>query len=455
MNQYTRLFSLSLLSAALLAPATHAGVSAEEAKRLGQDLTPIGAERAGNADGSIPAWTGGLPKDAGAILPNGTPSDPFASEQPLFTINAANYEQHRELLTDGQIALLQRYPETYVLPVYETHRSVGFSAEVAEEAARNATEARLINDGNGLDGFRGSVAFPIPKTGLEVIWNHITRFNTGSSISITDTAAPQPNGDYVITTTEQHYTPVDQTTDYEPADSDDVLFYYSHKITAPARQVGEVVLVHETLDQIANPRRTWIYTAGQRRVRRAPSINYDATGATTAGLRTADSRDMYNGAPDRYEWKLVGKKELLIPYNSYRLASPDLTYEEMIQPGHLAMNHTRYERHRVWEVVAELKDGQRHVYKTRRFYIDEDSWSIAEVDHYDTRDQLWRVGERHSFYHYAQQAPLSAADVFHDLQNGRYIALSMANEQRDGYRFDYRASTSDYSPGALRSSGVR
>lgn len=455
MNQYTRLFSLSLLSAALLAPAANAAVSEDEAKRLGQDLTPIGAERAGNADGSIPAWTGGLPGNAAGLRANGTPDDPFADEQPLFTVNASNYEQYRALLTDGQVAMLKRYPDTYHLPVYPTHRSVGVPETVASQAARNATHTTQVNDGNGLDDFLGNVAFPIPQNGLQVVWNHLTRYRGGSKLALTDSMAPQPNGDYVVTTTEARSTPVMETTDYEPADSADVLFYYSHKIIAPARQAGSVVLVHETVDQIANPRRTWLYTAGQRRVRRAPSIAYDSAGPATFGLRTADGLDMYNGAPDRYEWQLVGKKELLIPYNSYRLASPDLTYEQLIQPGHLAMEHTRYERHRVWEVVAKLKDGQRHIYGERRFYIDEDSWAIIEADHYDTRDQLWRVAESHTYYHFTQQASITTADVFQDLQNGRYLASGLTNEQKTAYDFSYRASTSDYSPGALRSSGVR
>lgn len=454
MNYYTRLFSLSLLSIALAVPA-QAAVSAEESARLGQDLTPVGAERAGNADGSIPAWTGGLPKSAGNILANGTPSDVFASEQPLFTVTVDNYEQYRELLTDGQVALLRRYPTSYHLPVYPTHRSVGVPEKVAAQAARNAIHTTQVNDGNGLSDFLGNIAFPIPQNGLQVVWNHLTRYRGGSRLSITDSVAPQPNGAYVITTTEARSTPVTETTDFKPSDAAEVLFYYSHKIIAPARQAGSVVLVHETIDQVISPRRTWLYTAGQRRVRRAPSIAYDSAGPATSGLRTADGLDMYNGAPDRYEWKLVGKKELLIPYNSYRLASPDLSYKELVLPGHLAMTHTRYERHRVWEVVAKLKEGQRHVYAERRFYIDEDSWAITEADHYDTRGELWRVAESHTYYNYEQQAPISAADVIHDLQNGRYLAANLTNEQREAYRFDYRASTSDYSPGALRSSGVR
>ncbi|PCC98163.1 DUF1329 domain-containing protein [Halopseudomonas pelagia] len=455
MNQYTRFFSLSLLSVAMLAPATQAAVSAEEAANLGQDLTPIGAERAGNADGSIPVWAGGLPKDVGTMLANGTPSDVFADEQPLFTVDASNYERYRELLTDGQVALLNRYPDSYRLPVYPTHRSVGIPDKVAAEAARNATHTNLVNDGNGLADFQGNIAFPIPRNGAEVVWNHLTRYRGGSKLSTTDSVAPQPNGDYVITTIEARSTPVTETTDFKPEDAAEVLFYYSHKITAPARQAGSVLLVHETIDQVASPRRTWLYTAGQRRVRRAPSIAYDAAGPATAGLRTADGLDMYNGAPDRYEWKLIGKKELLIPYNSYRLASPEVSYQELVQPGHLAADHTRYERHRVWEVVATLKDGQRHIYSQRRFYIDEDSWAIIEADHYDTRGELWRIAESHTYYQYAQQALLSAADVIHDLQNGRYLAVNLTNEQREAYRFDYRASTSDYSPGALRSRGVR
>ena len=40
--------------------AAWAGVPEAQIARLGQDLTPMGAEQAGNADGSIPAWTGGL-----------------------------------------------------------------------------------------------------------------------------------------------------------------------------------------------------------------------------------------------------------------------------------------------------------------------------------------------------------------------------------------------------------
>lgn len=444
-----------LILASLILSPTAAANDENLVARLGKELTPMGAERAGNADGSIPAWTGGLPSDAGAITPNGTPSDPFAADQTLFVITSTNLEQYRDQLTPGQIAMFEHYPETYRIPVYPSHRSVDVPEHVKAAAQRNVLQTRLINDGNGLEGFDGNVAFPIPNSGLEVMWNHVTRFRGGSSRTITDTAAPYPNGNYSISTTEQFLTLPQYTTDYSLGKPTDVLFYYSHQIIAPARQVGEVVMIHETIDQIANPRRSWVYNAGQRRVRRAPSMGYDFAGATTAGLRTADSRDMFNGAPDRYHWELVGKREALVPYNSYRLASPDLKYEQILHKAHINPEHTRFERHRVWEVVATLKTGQRHVYSKRRYFIDEDSWAVLLADHYDSRGVMWRVGESHAFHNYRQQAPLSAGDVFYDLQAGRYIITGMGNEQRMAYDFNYRASSSDYSPGALRSSGVR
>ena len=89
---------------------------------------------------------------------------------------------------------------------------------------------------------------------------------------------------------------------------------------------------------------------------------------------------MFNGAPDRYDWKLIGKKELYIPYNAYRLDSPQLKYSDIIKPGHINRDLTRYELHRVWEVEATLKTGERHIYAKRHFFIDEDTgrlqWSI-------------------------------------------------------------------------------
>ena len=146
-------------------------------------------------------------------------------------------------------------------------------------------------------------------------------------------------------------------------------------MTAPARLAGGILLVHETLDQVKKPRDAWLYNPGQRRVRRAPQVAYDNPGTAADNMRTTDQLDMFNGAPDRYDWKLVGKREIYVPYNSYRLQDPKLKYKDIITPLHINPDHLRYELHRVWVVEATLQTGERHIYKKRVFYIDEDSWS--------------------------------------------------------------------------------
>jgi hypothetical protein len=164
---------------------------------------------------------------------------------------------------------------------------------------------------------------------------------------------------------------------------------------------------------------------------------------------------MYNGAPDRYDWKLVGKKELYIPYNSYRLDSPNLKYSDILKAGHINQDLTRYELHRVWHVEATLKSGERHIYAKRDFYIDEDTWQAAIIDQYDGRGNLWRVSEAHAQYYYDNQVPWYTLETSYDLQSGRYLALGMKNEEKRAYEFGFTATESEFTPAALRQSGVR
>jgi hypothetical protein len=217
-----------------------------------------------------------------------------------------------------------------------------------------------------------------------------------------------------------------------------------------------VLLVHENIDQIKEPRSAWVYNAGQRRVRRAPNIAYDGPGTASDGLRTADDLDMFNGAPDRYDWKLVGKQELYIPYNAYALRRGDLSYRDIVKAGHMNPEHLRYELHRVWVVEATLKEGARHIYARRTFYVDEDSWQIAVVDAYDGRGELWRVKEGHTIMHYQVSVPWLAAEALHDLVSGRYLVIGLDNEE-DGYQYDfeYRGRFEDFTPSALRRAGRR
>ncbi len=443
-------FVLSLFAASVMA-----AVSADEAAKLGTTLTPIGAEKAGNAAGTIPEWTGGLATDAAAVDGSGFLSNPFADEKPLFTITAQNVEQYKDNLTPGQIAMFQRYPDSYRMPVYTTHRSVRMPAEVVEAAKNNALNTKMVQGGNGLESFGVANAFPIPQNGLEVIWNHITRYRGGSVKRFVTQATPQTNGSYSLVYFEDEFVFPNKLKDYDPSQATNVLFYFKQKVTAPSRLAGNVLLVHETLDQIKEPRMAWLYNAGQRRVRRAPQVSYDGPGTAADGLRTSDNLDMYNGAPDRYEWKLNGKKEMYISYNNYELDSPKLKYDDIIKAGHINQDLTRYELHRVWHVTATLKDGERHIYAKRDFYIDEDTWQAAAIDHYDGRGNLWRVAEAHSMHYFNKQVPWYSLEALYDLQSGRYLALGMKNEEKQSYQFGFEATTGEFTPAALRRSGVR
>ncbi|WP_409318847.1 DUF1329 domain-containing protein [Pseudomonas sp. KCJK9016] len=448
------LFHAGVLGLSLLATSVMAAVPAAEADKLGKSLTPMGAEMAGNADGSIPAWKP-LAKNAGTVDSKGFLSDPYASEKPLFTITAQNVDQYKDKLAPGQYAMFKRYPDTFKMPVYPSHRGATVPDDVFAAIKKNATTTTLVAGGNGLENFQTAIPFPIPKDGLEVIWNHITRYRGGSVTRLVTQATPQANGSYSLVYFQDQFVFRDKMKDFDPANPGNVLFYFKQKVTAPARLAGTVLLVHETLDQVKEPRKAWVYATGQRRVRQAPQVSYDGPGTAADGLRTSDNLDMYNGAPDRYDWKLEGKKEMYIANNSYKIDSPTLKYADILKAGHINQDLTRYELRRVWHVVATLKPGQRHIYAKRDFFIDEDTWQAAVIDHYDGRGQLWRVAEAHAEDYYDKQVPWYALETLYDLQSGRYLALGMKNEEKQAYDFGFSASKSEFQPGNLGQDGIR
>jgi hypothetical protein len=444
------------LSLSLLAGAVMAAVSPQEAAQLGTTLTPLGAQKEGNADGSIPAWTGGL-KPGAAALDNGFLGDPFAGDKPQFVITAANAEQYKDKLTPGQLAMFKRYPDSYRIPVYKSQRTAASPQNIYDIAKKSAVTTELTPDGNGLVNFSQTryYPFPIPKSGVEVFWNHTNRYRGGNMERQAAQAAPQTNGSYSIVEYDDKLAFPQLMDGLAGGEGDNVLYYYKQEITAPSRMAGSVILIHETIDQVKEPRLAWVYNAGQRRVRRAPQVAYDGPGNGSDGMRTADNTDMMNGAPDRYDWKLVGKKELYIPYNNYRLQSPKVKYDDIIKPGHINQDLTRYELHRVWHVEATLKPGQRHVYAKRDMYFDEDTWQLAEVDHYDGRGQLWRVAEGYALNDYERGAPNFAMLGIYDLIAGRYNVLAMTNQSKHATTYGMTAKMNDFTPSALRNAGIR
>ncbi|MCY4589013.1 MAG: DUF1329 domain-containing protein [Alphaproteobacteria bacterium] len=430
-----------------------AKITKQEADRLSQDLTPLGAERAGNADSGIPAWDGGITVPPDGYSLGDHHQDPYADDQPVMVIDGSNLDQHRDQLSVGHQRMLELYP-SFRMNVYPTRRSASAPQRIYDATRRVAETATLVDDGNGVAGATVGIPFPIPSGALEVMWNHLLRYRGETVKCELGQAAVTRGGDYTVVRlsveAEVRYSLPDMTED----ELGNIMIYFRQGVLAPARLAGGIVLVHETMNQVREPRKAWVYNPGQRRVRRAPNVAYDNPGTTSDGLRTADQFDMFNGAVDRYDWTLVGKKEIYVPYNSYRVHSDQLSLSDILTPLHANPDHLRYELHRVWVVDAVLRDGARHLYKRRTFYIDEDSWQILVVDLYDNRDQLWRVSEGHVINYYEKPLVWPTLETHTDLQAGRYLALGLNNDT-EMCTFDSDVTARDFSPAALRRAGRR
>ncbi|OGT34663.1 MAG: outer membrane lipoprotein-sorting protein [Gammaproteobacteria bacterium RBG_16_51_14] len=431
-----------------------AELPADQIARLGADLTPLGGEMAGNADGTIPAWDGGLTQPPSGYTTGQHYIDPFSSDPILFTITSGNMGQYADKLGEGHKALLKAYPDTYRMNVYMTRRSAAAPQRIYDATKQAAATAKLTTDGNGvLDAIIGT-PFPIPATGLEVIWNHLLRWRADYAERSIEQAAPTRSGDYTLVHFSDQFNILYTQQDMTPEKMGNIILYFKQEVTAPARLAGGILLVHETLNQNREKRAAWLYNPGQRRVRRAPNVAFDNPGTASDGMRTNDQFDMFNGSPERYDWKLAGKKEIYVPYNSYKLASPSLKYKDILTPLHINQEYPRYEMHRVWVVEASLKPGASHIYKRRTFYVDEDSWQILLVDQYDNRDQLWRISEGFAMNYYNVPNLWTKLEVHTDLQAGRYLAIGMDNESIP-YNFNVKFSDSEFTPAALRREGRR
>lgn len=441
---------------ALAASATSAGakVTAEQAAKLGDELTPVGAIRAGNAEGTIPAWDGGITSAPAGYQPGDHHPDPFVGDEPLFRITAQNLDQYRDQLSPGQIAMFERYPETWFMHVFPTRRSASFPQRAYDAALENATNAELTEGGNGVRSSRVSWPFPIPQNGNEAIWNHLMRYRGQSIHRTVVQATPLEGGNYVPVVIDEHVKVLYAQPGATTASIDNKLAYFLQEVQEPARLAGQILLVHETLDQTVEPRKAWVYNAGQRRVRRAPNVAYDNPGTASDGQRTNDQLDMFNGAPDRYDWELKGRREMFVPYNNYTLHSDELKHDDIVMPGHINPAYLRYELHRVWEVDAKVKDGTSHVYDRRTFFLDEDSWQAMVVDCYDARGQIWRVSEAYVINYYDVPILWDTLQCHYDLQNGRYLAFGLNNELPVD-EFGLNLDDNQFTPAALRRMGRR
>ena len=443
--------SLCLLAA--VGAAFAAGLAPQDVARLGKDLTPLGGEKAGNADGTIPAWDGGIVKPPVGYQPGQHYLDPFAADAVIATIDGKNMGTYAARLSEGHKAMLAAYP-SFKMKVYPTHRSASAPARIYEATARSAATAQLAPGGNGVTGALGGVPFPIPQSGIEVIWNHLLRYRGEIAGRKVAQAAPTRGGQYTLVQFDEETMFLYHLPGMTEAALRNRILFFKQQVTSPARLAGGILLVHESLNQVVQPRDAWLYNPGQRRVRRAPQVAYDNPGTAADNMRTSDQLDMFNGAPDKYDWKLVGKKEIYVPYDSYRLQDPQVKYKDILTPLHVNPEYLRYELHRVWVVDATLKAGERNIYKRRTFYVDEDSWQILVIDQYDNRDQLWRVSEGHAMNYYNVPTTWTAAEVHTDLQAGRYLVMGLFSEN-PAHDFGLKLTEADFTPDALRQEGVR
>ncbi len=393
--------------------------------------TPVGAERGGNADGTIPAWDGGLLRQdwPAAYVDGGRLVDPFPQDQPLFEISARNVDQFGDAVSAGHRALMARYPD-YRMPVYPTRRSISYPPEIYAATRENQKTARLLGS-DALSDARLGFPFPRPENGVEIMWNHRTRYRGDSVQFQAAQAVVHPDGDIprLLKANWKVYYRYANISDPVDIRRNNILVYGVTWLSDEGRSPDVVVLFHETANSIEDPRNLWVLLVKVGRMLRIPPIGYDQPFPASEGLYFIDQIDMYNGAFDRYVWRLVGKREMYIPYNSYRLNDGRYRYADILRGRFINPEATRYERHRVWVIEATERGGKRHVFGKRVFYVDEDSWNVVMVENHDRDENLWRFQEGHLLEFYNRQATYSAPVVTYDLLDGRYFVNFLTAEE--------------------------
>lgn len=423
--------TLAIAASAVWAFSTSApaAVSAEEAKRLGSELTPIGANPEGNEAGTIPAWE---PQEKEGPASGEYPADPeIDAEEPRLTITAENMDQHADKLSEGHKLLLKRFPDSYKMNIYPTHRIANWPDEIKEATKRNATKCEFRGP-DDITNCEVGFPFPIPQTGAEVVWNHKLKWRGNNARRYNNQMIVQPDGEYQFTKIVEDvtfsYANVNDPIPIE--DGQGEYLRYLSETVAPVRLAGTFILVHEKVGTGEAGRRAWLYSPGLRRIRRAPSVCCDNPYEGTDGHQFYDQVDMFNGVLERFNWKLQGKKEMYVPYNSHRIAGPDTSYDDLASPRHLNPELPRYELHRVWVVEAENKEDLRHTFGKKVLYIDEDSWNIVMIDNYDHRGEMMQFQEGHLSFAQNILATGTSPEVIYHLNTGRYFLTALANEDR-------------------------
>jgi tetratricopeptide (TPR) repeat protein len=423
-------------------------------RQISGRLTPVGAERDANADGSIPEWTGGLTAAPKAFKPGGRLADPFADDKPLFTITAANAAQYASKLGFGHRTLLANHP-SYRMPVYATRRTAAYPQAIYEATAANLGKSKLVGS-DGLTGARLGFPFPQPLNGVEAMWNHRVRYRGNSLEAQYSQAVVRANGEVASQSIQKVQVLFRYGNTEQPSNlaEDNVLLYFLGRYFTPSNTLNFVVLVHETANVEKGARGIWVIPPSVPKMFRIPPVGYDQPYPGSEAIYFVDMLDMYNGAFDRYVWKLVGKRELYIPYNAYRLNDGSLKYAQLLTAKHLNPEATRYELHRVWMIEAVERGGKRHSFGKRIFYLDEDSWNVVMVDNFDREGRPWRFQEGHLLPNYEVLMVNAAPTVTYDLKDGRYFAINLSSEDPP-VKFNAALQKRDFTPANVKARNIQ
>ena len=445
----------ALLLGALCVAVTASAATPEEAAKLKSELTPLGAEKAGNKDGAIPAWTGGYTTPIPGDKAGGRRGDPFASEKPVLTITAKNMDQYAAKLTDGVKAMLKKYPDTYKLEVYKTARTAAAPQWVYDNTFKNATQAKTLKGGDAVEGAYGGIPFPLPKTGAEVMWNGLLYWRGASWNFHVNQYLITASGGHVLSTegVAEQQSPY-YLKDVNPAKWGGEYWMIRLVNTGPPIRAGEAVVGRENVD----PDKTlsWVYLTGQRRVRKLPNACCDTPTPATAGVMSFDELEVWTGRLDRFDWKIVGKQEMYIPYNSNLTLQPKKDTEVLI-PGqhHLASDKVRWELHRVWVVESSLKPGKRHQAPKGRYYVDEDTWMPVLGDRWDANNQLWKTLWRIPAVMPDLPATVGLTFGYYDLLSGAGYVANLFNQMSAQYTLVPTYKDSVFTPDAMAGESVR
>jgi hypothetical protein len=435
------------------------GVSAagseQAANALKSELTPVGAERPGNEAGTIPAWTGGYRTAPPGYVEGQPRSDPFAADKPLFSITAKNYHDHADELPEGAKTLFAKYPD-YRMDIYPTRRSAALPDWVYDNIARNAVAAHAAPEGiaYGVEGAVGGIPFPIPKDGDEAMWNHLLAFWGPARELNASTYVVSANGTVDKATTYREI--ADFPYYFRGATPDSFGGYYFrtiHLAVAPAVKIGQGYLNWQPINTQRYRFAAWRLLPGEHRVRKAPSISYDVPDPDADGFVSMDEYYLFFGGLDHYDFKLLGKKEMYIPYNNNRLYLQPV--QAVLGPAHANPDNLRYELHRVWVVEGTLAKGQHDIVARRRLYLDEDTWFGAYSDSWDQDGKLWKFAQGTMYLMPEVPAVILGSQFVYDLELGGYVYTFAFNGEPSAYKVTPPHDPSLFTPDSMSARSVR